>query len=753
MEVEDATNVHAEPFESSPKTTEDAMMVASTVGESDVQLSEITNRIPDESALDPGLQEATSSVAVIFDESRPSANGQAEETSSSSSNKAIDGQNKEPTQAAGTNQDSTNSHQKAGEKSSSVGTKAAEINLDAIDESAPNSGKPQGSLQHESPDMAPVVCVTAGTNCQEAHGKSTEMQVASSKAASDCSLGNGKSENGQLRKGRWWQDSEFDFEQEAEEAEYETTGSEWIGRTVRRTFGKKVVSYGLIESWLPPSKNDGRAFYRVKHDDGDEEDLELDEVKAAVSAAEAMPKMSVSSEHRRSNRGEEKLLLEDLKPPELPCVQDASREMRAAFRGLEYAVSVVNEQVSSFGADGVQLLADVGHSSADPLRGLALYHLEQLAQRWKGAIQVPEDDEPGVYCDALCGLYGLERAGVGHPECKHEWREFFGRLQAKWGPDKARALVFGYDPITDDGLGPINLEKRGTHKTRYRALTWALEVGYYADRLGLGLGAGVIDVMRRLAPTRDRYSPVPTDDRDAWIDQMDLVVAVVMAASNFGELALRPSLLAKEYAVVVHPKALAAAIDLKDVHLVAALCRCARIFDHAQRDDLTQAVVVRAVDFLLDAQTPQDGSWPTRDDAQHPYAKFHAAALASAALADPCFRGFGPSSQRLKDLLTSTPFSEFNRSTAAYAAAGPSLLLPNQMRTIAANCYDGSAATNDPDQNATTLEAIALRRLNGLLKWKAAVEAKRIDHYEALVASALPARSRDAHPRRRRRLR
>lgn len=752
MEVQDAANIDAQPFESSSKTAEDATMVAATAGESDVQSSDDTNRVPKGSALDPELQAAKSAAAPIFVEFRPSPNGEKEETSNSSTNKATDGHNTEQILAAGMNQDSQKDHPETDYQSSSVGDKATENHRDTTDNSTSISEKLHASLRHESQDEAPVV-VTAGTKCQKADSQSIGLEVASSKTASDCSPGNGKTENGQPRKGRWWQDSEFDFEQEAEEAEYETTGSEWIGRTVRRTFGKKVVSYGFIESWLPPSKNDGRAFYRVKHDDGDEEDLELDEVKAAVAAAETMPKMSVSSEHRRSNRGEEKLLLEDLKPPELPSALDASREMRAAFRGLEYAVSIVNEQVSSFGADGVQLLADVGHSSADPLRGLALYHLEQLAQRWKGSIQVPEDDEPGVYCDALCGLYGLERAGVGHPECKHEWREFYGRLQAKWGPDKARALVFGYDPITDDGLGPINLEKRGTQKTRYRALTWALEVGYYADRLGLGLGAGLIDVMRRLAPTRDRYSPVPAEDRDTWIDQMDLVVAVIMAASNFGELALRPSLLAKEYAIVVHPKAIAAAIDLRDVHLVAALCRCAKIFDHAQRDDLAQAVVARAVEFLLDAQASHDGSWPTRDDAQHPYAKFHAAALASAALADPCFRGFGPSSQRLKDVLTSTPFSEFNRATASYAASGPSLLLPNQMRTVAATCYDGSAATNDPDQDATTLEAIALRRLNGLLKWKAAVEAKRIDHYEALVASALPARSRDAHPRRRRRLR
>ena len=50
----------------------------------------------------------------------------------------------------------------------------------------------------------------------------------------------------------------FDFENAAAEEDgsddYETEGSEWIGKRVRRTFGRNVVSYGVVEAWLPARK-------------------------------------------------------------------------------------------------------------------------------------------------------------------------------------------------------------------------------------------------------------------------------------------------------------------------------------------------------------------------------------------------------------------------------------------------------------------------------------------------------------------
>ena len=66
---------------------------------------------------------------------------------------------------------------------------------------------------------------------------------------------------------RWWKESggDFDFEEGQEALKYETTGSDWIGTTVLRKFGKGGA-YGTIESWLPNGVNDGKPLWHNKHD-------------------------------------------------------------------------------------------------------------------------------------------------------------------------------------------------------------------------------------------------------------------------------------------------------------------------------------------------------------------------------------------------------------------------------------------------------------------------------------------------------
>ena len=66
-----------------------------------------------------------------------------------------------------------------------------------------------------------------------------------------------------------------------ENDEWQTTGSEYLGQRVKRIFtvkGKTTHTCGVIDGWLPKEINDGLALWHVKHDDGDDEDLELHEV-------------------------------------------------------------------------------------------------------------------------------------------------------------------------------------------------------------------------------------------------------------------------------------------------------------------------------------------------------------------------------------------------------------------------------------------------------------------------------------------
>ena len=99
--------------------------------------------------------------------------------------------------------------------------------------------------------------------------------------------------------GRWWEEEggkDFNFAAAGGEGDdegdddYETSGSHWIGKSTVRCFGRNAWSWGTVVAWLPPEKNDGVAFYRVRHDDGDEEDLDDGEVREYAGAYAANPR-------------------------------------------------------------------------------------------------------------------------------------------------------------------------------------------------------------------------------------------------------------------------------------------------------------------------------------------------------------------------------------------------------------------------------------------------------------------------------
>lgn len=65
--------------------------------------------------------------------------------------------------------------------------------------------------------------------------------------------------------------------------EWLTTGSRWIGRRIRRSFPGVPTVVGRVVSWLPPTRTDP-ALWRLRHEDGDEEDLEEYELKEGSAA-------------------------------------------------------------------------------------------------------------------------------------------------------------------------------------------------------------------------------------------------------------------------------------------------------------------------------------------------------------------------------------------------------------------------------------------------------------------------------------
>ena len=63
------------------------------------------------------------------------------------------------------------------------------------------------------------------------------------------------------------------------------SGSAAIGRRVRRFFALHGACDGAVVGWAPESDEGDEALWRVRLDDGDEEDLDGDELDDALAAA------------------------------------------------------------------------------------------------------------------------------------------------------------------------------------------------------------------------------------------------------------------------------------------------------------------------------------------------------------------------------------------------------------------------------------------------------------------------------------
>ncbi|KAH8067014.1 amino acid transmembrane transporter [Aureococcus anophagefferens] len=222
---------------------------------------------------------------------------------------------------------------------------------------------------------------------------------------------------------RWWQEESaaeagFDFETandggDDDDADYVKTGP-YIGRAVRRTFGRGVVSYGVVVSWLPHEKNEGQAFFRVRHDDGDEEDLDEAEVDA--------PPPTPAHPRRR---------------PATP----ATTRPPTPRRGRRSATATSRQRRQRRRAAFGDAADDAPRRGRRGARGLL-----EGPRRWKGAHEAALDVaqiEPVEVCDLLAGVVAVARAGA-RTSLKMECKAVADRVPV--GADEAEVWAW-LDPL------------------------------------------------------------------------------------------------------------------------------------------------------------------------------------------------------------------------------------------------------------------------------------------------------------------
>jgi len=248
----------------------------------------------------------------------------------------------------------------------------------------------------------------------------------------------------------------------------------------------------------------------------------------------------------------------------------------------------------------------------------------------------------------------------------------------------------------------------------------AMNLGYAAGQVGLDVGFKLSDVMRLCTRVRRLVVPDATDPgsyTQRWIDNITLVPGagifnVVHIFSNYGELALRPSLLPDEYKYLRNRANLDLAVRQQDVHIVGELCHCLRVFGVESGDPVLDA----GVQFIVKHQVPEDGSWPTRGGSGNDdYTRYHAAMCATMALYDPVFRGFGPGTAELHGVASTWLGSGAKR--------GVTGKVEGVLKVVELAYTDGSPPVGELQQSAEA-------RLEALLQWKQSVDVRSLDDYE-----------------------
>ncbi len=334
---------------------------------------------------------------------------------------------------------------------------------------------------------------------------------------------------------------------------------------------------------------------------------------------------------------------------------------RAVLHGLDFLYTRVRHLARPREATAVlQTLGDVAAVAPEPVRARCIAMLYNEARRWRAKFRdlppAPEPSSSGADVDRtrcsdlflqLQGVHSLENAGLEHELKIKLFDEMRGLQKARSGPALANAL-FGFDPAAATQELDTDPARRAPRTSEEAAaamskLAAALLRMYITDALTLHLECASYASMLRLVDLHRPYAPGSSSLRAA---QRELVIAVVMTLSGFGELRLMPSLLPQEYAFLVAERHVVDDDDDEfDVLAVAQTLLCLRIFGHTEEGDPS----VRAMTKRLLAAQRETGEWsrtaqPTGndDDDEEEDAQLQCTQFACAALLQPRFRGYGP---------------------------------------------------------------------------------------------------------------
>ncbi|KAG7393209.1 hypothetical protein PHYPSEUDO_011214 [Phytophthora pseudosyringae] len=326
-----------------------------------------------------------------------------------------------------------------------------------------------------------------------------------------------------------------------------------------------------------------------------------------------------------------------------------------------------NTNFDKFGHLASLRLGEIGSIAGYPIKPFAEKFVEPYLQRWireklatasKWMLNVRE------IFTVMIGLYSLKRACIAHglhdkvielmKARKFTVMDFFGWHPAIEGPNvrcSSLCAICGIRNAPD-----VEVCSRCHHKlvfpTVFTKYISTLLAAFYAEQVGIPLGASTLDVFAHTNTIRGLYKGLRPFDADGVIwdmftDQLRMIFGFLDIMSNFGTLQLNPDLFVPEVNIIFNAAYVNQAMITNEFEVVGKFLQCMRLFGYA-KSKANENMIESCERYLLFKHLP-NGSWCKMNGST--VDQYKATVTCSKALLTPSFRGYGPISHDFQRLL------------------------------------------------------------------------------------------------------
>ncbi|KAL3668665.1 hypothetical protein V7S43_005962 [Phytophthora oleae] len=312
-------------------------------------------------------------------------------------------------------------------------------------------------------------------------------------------------------------------------------------------------------------------------------------------------------------------------------------------------------------------LGEIGSIAGYPIKPFAEKFVEPYLQRWireklttadKWMVKVRE------IFTVMIGLYSLKRACIAHglhdkvielmKARKFTVMDFFGWHPAIEGPTVRCSSLCAICGIRNPP--EVDICSRCHHKlvfpTVFTKYISTLLAAFYAEQVGIPLGASMLDVFAHTNTVREFYKGLKPFDADglAWeqfMDQLRMIFGFLDIMSNFGTLQLNPDLFVPEVNIIFNAAYVNQTMVTSEFEVLGKFLQCMKLFGDA-KSEANENMIQSCERYLLFKHL-SNGSWCKTNGST--VDQYKATVTCSKALLTPKFRGYGPISHDFLRLL------------------------------------------------------------------------------------------------------